>query len=207
MYQEENLRNFNYASSLMIRKVSNGSNFAIQHDQSIRTSPFNNKTYTIENNTNSSCKKSNINIDENRQIENIEQWNEEDLYNLSREDSKEAYLNEIVEIESQNQSSNYNDPIEIVHQDSNFDFDTEQAEVNYDKENSDRQNLIYSNDNQNSPMQQYIVTTQPHHKKASSSIYSANTQDLHRLLYGHKRELSNGIYSTNKYSETIMSNP
>lgn len=93
-FQQQNLKSFNYANNLLIRKASDSSNTG-RYDQSIRTSPFNKDTATVENNTNSSYLRSTKNVNSKD-----DDWNEDELYNLSHEVSKDANLHEIVEVQA-----------------------------------------------------------------------------------------------------------
>lgn len=110
--------------------------------------------------------------------EDIDNWNEEELYNLSNENSKDSYPHEMNELET---------PIEMPHE-------IEELEN-------------FGQHYQSMDMNKYIVSQIPYHHKATSSIYTQNTNDLNKLLYNHKREMSNAMTSSyNKNSEMFRSN-
>lgn len=158
------MNNFN------LRKVSIGSYKNASGEYSISTSPFNKDTYT----TSSKRHSTNQQYQSEIRQEDIENWNEEDLYNLSQENSKETNPQEIIEVETPTD--------EVYH------------------------NQFGATVTQETDMNKYIVDNQPHHNKGVSSIYSQNTNDLNKLLYSHKRDASNGMTSSYKYSELFMSN-
>lgn len=206
--QRENMKSFRMASEMLIRKSSNASNANTGYDNSIRTSPFNRDTITYDHMTMSSALKSGKNTNSDFKQPDNDYTNEDDLYNLSNENSKENGMHEVVEIRT--------------HEDAEADSSIEvQSDLSQDQSHTQSPSPVPQHPNLKSHPEtaksieiapthpEIVVNTLPQnptHKKQSSSIFSSNTQDLHKLLYSHKRDNSNGIYSTQKYTETIMSN-
>jgi hypothetical protein len=145
-----------------LRKLNIGVN-RNRGDSTIGTSPFNKDP--LDTLTTSSPSKSYPHQYSNDIVqEDIDNWNEEELYNLSNENSKASYPHEIGELET---------PMEMPHE-------IEELEN-------------FGEHYQSIDMNKYIVSQVPYHHKATSSIYTQNTNDLNKLLYTHKRGLSNGL--------------
>jgi len=138
------------------QKLSIVSPHKYANDHSVETSPFNRNS--IEMQTNSSAITSTKNA-RDRQVHD-EGWNEEELYDLSCEDSENANVHQIDELSQES----------IIEEEF-------KSEVNMDK---------------------YIVDNNPtQHTRGSNSLCSQNTTDLNKLLFAHKREVSNGNTNSN----------
>ena len=154
-------------NNLVLKKWSFGSNRNTPADYSIRTSPFNKDP--LDTNTNSSWLRSTKGFQSEAKQEDQDNWNEDELYNLSQEKSYQTNPHEIIEIETQG--------------------DPERNSIDVNEE-----------------LNEYINAKNPFEMKPASPVLSQNSNDLNKLLYNHKREESNGICSSNVYSDVYRSN-
>jgi hypothetical protein len=96
--------NHHYAQSIPQRKnlsIRNGSISSVNNvhgELSLRTSPFNKDPF--DSNTNTSYMRSTKHFQNEPKQAETETWNDEELYNLSQENSKMSSLHEIIELEN-----------------------------------------------------------------------------------------------------------
>jgi hypothetical protein len=75
-------------------------------DNSIQTSPFNRNSVDLQTNSSAVQSTKNANKDELRKGD-IDYWNEDDLYNLSQENSNENEIHEIVQLNNDDSNDNF----------------------------------------------------------------------------------------------------